>query len=79
MASRFPQYDLLTPDDVIEPYELTLKRMRSAERRSWAGVIAMRQNCDLDADEFILLAGVPYPGARFWPDTPHRFSSLRGW
>ena len=56
------KYRLLTPDDVIEPYELTLKKMKSGERRSWAqGVIAaLRQNCDLDADEFVFLAGVPY-------------------
>ena len=56
------KYGLLAPDDIIEPYELTLKKMKSAERRSWAQSVlaALRQNCDLDADRFVFLAGVPY-------------------
>jgi cytoplasmic iron level regulating protein YaaA (DUF328/UPF0246 family) len=56
------KYGLLSPDDVIEPYELTLKKMKTAERRLWAqGVLAaLRQSCDLDADQFVFLAGEPY-------------------
>ena len=56
------KYGLLSPDDLIEPYEQTLKKMKTAERRAWAGkvLVALRQNCDLDADDFVFLAGVPY-------------------
>ena len=50
------------PEDVIEPYELTLKKMKTAERRQWANnvIAALRQSCDLEADQFVFLAGVPY-------------------
>ena len=56
------KYGLLDPDDMIDPYEQTLKTMKSAERRLWArGVLAaLRQHCDLDADHFVLLAGAAY-------------------
>ncbi len=56
------KYGLLTLDDLIEPYEQTLKKMKTAARRSWAqGVIsALRETCDLDADQFVFLAGEPY-------------------
>jgi cytoplasmic iron level regulating protein YaaA (DUF328/UPF0246 family) len=56
------KYGLLAPDDVIEPYELTLKKMKTAERRAWAEkvLVALRRDCDLDADQFVFLAGVPY-------------------
>jgi hypothetical protein len=50
------------PRDVIEPYEFTLKKMKTAERRQWAKdvIAALRQSCDLEADHFFFLAGVPY-------------------
>jgi len=56
------KYGLLSPDDLIEPYELTLKKMKTAERRAWAQKVlaTLRQNCDLDTDQFVFLAGVPY-------------------
>jgi cytoplasmic iron level regulating protein YaaA (DUF328/UPF0246 family) len=56
------KYGLLSPDDLIEPYELTLKKMKKPERRAWADKVlaALRQSCDLDTDEFVFLAGVPY-------------------
>jgi cytoplasmic iron level regulating protein YaaA (DUF328/UPF0246 family) len=56
------KYGLLSPYDMIEPYELTLKTMKTAERRLWAQRVlsALRQNCDLDADTFVFLAGDPY-------------------
>lgn len=57
-----PPYGLLSTDTVIELYEQTLKTMKSAERHKWAqGVIAeLRKRCDLDADNFVFLAGMPY-------------------
>lgn len=56
------KYGLLSEDNVIEPYELTLKKMKTAERRAWAEDVltALRQNCDLETDNFVFLAGVPY-------------------
>ena len=56
------KYGLLTPDDVIEPYEQTLKKMKTAERRSWAQKVisALRQCCDLEEDQFVFLAGEAY-------------------
>jgi hypothetical protein len=56
------KYGLLSPDDMIEPYEQTLKKMKTAERRAWAqGVLSvLRQSCDLDADTFVFLAGDAY-------------------
>jgi cytoplasmic iron level regulating protein YaaA (DUF328/UPF0246 family) len=56
------KYGLLSPDDLIEPYELTLKKMKKLERRAWADKVlaALRQSCDLDTEEFVFLAGVPY-------------------
>jgi hypothetical protein len=56
------KYGLLSTDTVIDPYEKTLKNMKTAERRQWAqGVISeLRKHCDLDADNFVFLAGMPY-------------------
>lgn len=56
------KYGLLSPEDTIEPYEQTLKTMKAGERRAWAqGVLsALRQNCDLDTDDFVFLAGDAY-------------------
>ena len=56
------KYGLLSPDEMIEPYELTLKTMKAADRRAWAqGVLAaLRRSCDLDVDTFVFLAGDPY-------------------
>lgn len=56
------KYGLLTPDDVIEPYEQTLTKMKTAARVSWAKdvISALRQTRDLDADQFVLLAGEAY-------------------
>lgn len=56
------KYGLLLPDDMIEPYEQTLKTMRTAERQAWAQDVlsALRQHCDLDSDEFVFLAGDAY-------------------
>jgi hypothetical protein len=56
------KYGLLDTETVIDPYEQTLKKMKSVERQRWAqDVIAeLRKHCDLDADNFVLLAGMPY-------------------
>ena len=56
------KYGLLGTNTVIEPYERTLKSMRKAERHQWAQdvVSALQARCDLEADIFVFLAGIPY-------------------
>lgn len=56
------KYGLLSSDEMIEPYEQTLKNMKAADKRLWAqGVLAeLRKRCDLETDNFVFLAGTPY-------------------
>lgn len=56
------KYGLVDLDEVIEPYDLTLKDLGSRDRQAWAGrVLAqLQRKADLSADRFIVLAGVPY-------------------
>jgi cytoplasmic iron level regulating protein YaaA (DUF328/UPF0246 family) len=56
------EYGLLKPDDVIAPYEKTLKTMKTSERSAWAGNVLSRlcQEADLQEDKSIFLAGAPY-------------------
>jgi hypothetical protein len=56
------KYGLLGTETIIDPYEQTLKNMKSAERHRWAQdvVSELRKHCDLDVDNFVLLAGMPY-------------------
>ena len=56
------EYGLLKPDDVIDPYEKTLKNMKTSERSAWAGNVLSKlcQEADLQEDKFIFLAGAPY-------------------
>jgi hypothetical protein len=56
------KYGLLSPGEMIDPYELTLKNMKSADRRQWAQNIIsdLRKCCDLEADSFVFLAGASY-------------------
>jgi len=56
------KYGLLKPDDVIAPYEKTLKTMNTAERLAWAEAVLsrLREEANLQEDKFIFLAGKPY-------------------
>ncbi len=56
------KYGLLTLDEEIEPYDVTLKNMKSSEVKAWARrVLAqLAKYADLEADEFVFLAGMPY-------------------
>lgn len=56
------KYGLLSTDTIIDPYEQTLRSMTKVARRRWAQdvVSELRKYCDLDTDNFVLLAGVPY-------------------
>jgi cytoplasmic iron level regulating protein YaaA (DUF328/UPF0246 family) len=55
------EHGLLSPNDVIEPYDKTLNSMGVAERRAWAEHV-IRQMTDTlpDADEAIIFAGSRY-------------------
>ncbi len=56
------KYGLLSPDDIIDPYEKTLKNMQADERQQWAQdvIMELRKRCDLNKDQFVFLAGTPY-------------------
>lgn len=56
------KYGLLELDSEIEPYNLTLKDMSSAQVRAWADDVLeqLRKRADLRSDQFILLAGDRY-------------------
>lgn len=56
------KYGLLSTDTIIDPYEQTLKNMKIGERQRWARdvVSELRKHCDLDANNFVFLAGMPY-------------------
>jgi len=55
------KHGLLSPDDVIEPYEKTLNRMRVTERQSWAKqVLGSLTSPIKQADRVVILAGMRY-------------------
>ncbi len=56
------KYGLLCPDTVIEPYNVTLNKMRSGERIEWARkvLVGLNQHADPRKDHFIILAGKNY-------------------
>ncbi|MFG6568813.1 DUF6884 domain-containing protein [Sulfitobacter sp. 1A13679] len=55
-------HGILDLDTVISPYEKTLNNMKVKDRKDWSeGVIAsLEERCDLQNDEFVLLAGRKY-------------------
>jgi hypothetical protein len=55
------KYGLVEPDDVIAPYEKTLKGMSSARRRRWAELVAgqLRPRCRPGV-KIVFLAGQAY-------------------
>jgi hypothetical protein len=56
------KYGLLSPDDVINPYEQTLKTMKIDQRRQWAQrvITDLRKRSNLEEDTFVFLAGNSY-------------------
>lgn len=54
-------YGLLEPDDVVAPYDRTLKHMSAAERRSWGERVRRQlESMDIDGKRVVLLAGRAY-------------------
>lgn len=55
------QHGLVSPDEVLAPYDKTLKKMRAAERRAWAQQVQCQMEQTLpDADEVVIFAGKDY-------------------
>lgn len=56
------KHGLVTLDQIIDPYEQTLNRMRQHEIKAWAERILMQlqQACSINETEFIILAGEKY-------------------
>jgi|GEM_PF-86167 len=56
------RHHLVEPDEVLEPYDLTLNDMPTAELRRWSEtVLEQLQSCaDIERDRFIILAGDNY-------------------
>jgi cytoplasmic iron level regulating protein YaaA (DUF328/UPF0246 family) len=56
------KYGLLSPHDMIDPYEQTLKAMKAGERQEWAQrvISELRKRCNLEEDRFVVLAGMQY-------------------
>ena len=55
------KYGLVRPEQLIEPYDLTLKQMPVAERRRWAERVMSQLQPHLDGvAEVVFLAGQPY-------------------
>jgi hypothetical protein len=55
------KYGLLSPDEVVAPYEITLNEMASDERRAWASRVAtqLRPRC-AEGTRVVVLAGEAY-------------------
>jgi hypothetical protein len=56
------KHGLISLDEEIEPYNLTLNNLKEQERKEWAEkvLINLKQQADLKEDEFIFLAGEKY-------------------
>ena len=56
------KYGLVAEDDIIQPYDETLNRKGRQEIRVWGRMVLeqLRMKVDLDADEFVFLAGERY-------------------
>ena len=56
------KHHLLSPERVIEPYDMTLKHMNIEKRKEWSiGVLKEpRSKTDTKNDKFVLLAGRTY-------------------
>jgi len=56
------KHGLLSLSKKIEPYELTLNKMRSGEIKQWANRVLkqIKKVCQIDETEFIFLAGEKY-------------------
>lgn len=55
------KHHLLAPDDLIDPYDLTLNRMRATDRLRWAAAVWEQLSAHVSAgDRVVLVAGRRY-------------------
>lgn len=56
------KYGLLSLDETVAPYDLTLNHMRAPERKAWANKVIKQLNevLDIQKTHFIFLAGQKY-------------------
>ncbi|MCL4418420.1 MAG: hypothetical protein M1308_18845 [Actinobacteria bacterium] len=56
------KYGLLEPEQIIEPYDETLKTKSSTEIREWSKKVikALKEKIDLEKDEVVILTGNKY-------------------
>jgi hypothetical protein len=56
------KYGLITTDEVIGPYDVTLNDMIASQRRMWASRVIqeLQKRTDLQRDHFTILAGERY-------------------
>jgi hypothetical protein len=56
------KYGLVSLDEEIDTYNLTLNGMGEAQKKAWAArvIASLRQQADLENDHFIILAGINY-------------------
>ncbi len=56
------KYHLLSLNEIVEPYDLTLNNMRISELKDWSDkvIVELKNEIDLEKDEVIFLAGDRY-------------------
>ena len=56
------KHGLVGENEIIEPYNETLNEKSTAERQAWSRMVLnqLKQVCDIQRDEFIILAGKHY-------------------
>ena len=56
------KYHLLSLSKVIEPYDVTLKKMKSLEIKEWGKIVfnQMQKMFDMKNTHFIFLTGIDY-------------------
>lgn len=56
------KYGLISEDEIIEPYNETLKDKSTEERKKWSSKVLMdlQSKFSLESDEFLILAGTSY-------------------
>ncbi|MBT78694.1 MAG: hypothetical protein CL798_10955 [Chromatiales bacterium] len=55
------KYGLVSPDEIIKPYELTLNKMAIADRRHWAKQVLEQLEAQLSTPKrIVMLAGARY-------------------
>lgn len=53
------KYGLITKDQIIDPYDITLNKLKSAQRKAWAELV-FKAISDLDVTEIDFYAGKKY-------------------